>query len=61
MKFQWLDIMPKVKFTHYKGYDIMHGPLFYRLELDKEPWLVSCRTIKEVKDFIDNELIEHET
>lgn len=50
--------MPKVKFTHYKGYDIMHGPLFYRLELDEEPWLVSCRTIKEVKDFIDTELLK---
>ena len=49
--------MPKVKFTKYKGYWIMHGPLFYRLELDEEPWLVTGRTIKEVKDYIDENLI----
>lgn len=48
--------MPRVKFTKYKGYYIMHGPLFYRLELDKEPWLVSRRTLKEVKQWIDENL-----
>ena len=46
----------KVKVTEYKGYQIMHGPLFYRIELDEEPWLVSMRTMKEAKQWVDETL-----
>ena len=38
----------KVKVTEY--------PLFYRIELEEEPWLVSVRTMKEAKQWVDETL-----
>lgn len=48
--------MSKVKFTEYKGYNIMHGPLFKRIEDVDGPYVF--RTLKEAKEYIDEILIK---
>ena len=47
--------MSRVKFTEYKGYYIMHGPLFKRIEGVEGPYCF--RTIKKAKKYIDENLI----
>lgn len=47
--------MPRVKVTEYKGFFIMHGPLFKRIENIDGPY--SFRTIKEAKKYIDEILL----
>ncbi len=46
--------MPKVKYTEYKGFYIIHGPLFKRIETINGPY--TFRTIKEAKEYIDEYL-----
>ena len=48
--------MPKVKITEYKGYQIMHGPLFKRIMDVDGPYIFY--TIKEAKKYIDDNLIK---
>lgn len=50
--------MPRVKFTEYRGYYIMHGPLFKRIEGVDGPYVF--RTIKEAKKYIDENLIKND-
>ena len=48
--------MPRVKVTEYKGFFIMHGPLFKRIETDEGPY--TFRSLKEAKEYIDNNMIK---
>lgn len=46
--------MPRVKYTEYKGFYIMHGPLFKRIENIEGPYIFY--TVNEAKKYIDEYL-----
>lgn len=47
--------MSRVKVTEYKGFFIMHGPLFKRIEGIDGPYIF--HTIKEAKKYINENLL----
>lgn len=55
---EYINNMPRVKVTEYKGFLIIHGPLFKRIENIDGPY--SFRTIKEAKKYIDENLLNNE-